>query len=159
MSSIRNTPVIHRDKQIGFLQNVVLDDEQKRVQAFIVARGLKGKCLVPSEAVTVISGEFMIADFLEKYDRCYEKHGSFFAIDTDGLMIGKVSDYAIDEEALRICAIEVMRGYLPSERRDRIWFYSYSMGESKTREIIVPTFIQLSQCEWKEGEEACGSQP
>lgn len=159
MSRLRNTPVICRNTQIGFLQSIKLDDGQKRVQAFVIARGLRGKCIVPAESVKTLSGEFIIAESVKKYEREYETNGSLFVFDTDGLMIGRVSDYAIDEEKLDVEAIEVMRGYLPKEMKSRIWFYAYSAGEELSREIIVPAYGQLSQCDWKEGKETCGFQP
>ena len=112
-----------------------------------------------AEAVSTISKEFIIADSLAKYNRRCESRGTFFVIDTDGLIIGKVSDYAIDEDTMSVCAVEIMRGYLLSERNNRIWFYSYSVGEGRGRELIVPTYTQSSQCERKEREETCGSRP
>ena len=150
MNCLRNLPVICNNRQIGFLHGVKLNDEQNGVCALVIARGLKGKCVLLTDDVTMISSEFIIARRTHKYERRYEKQNICFVYDTDGLMIGKVSDYALDEENWRIAAIEVMRSYLPSGRRERIWFFQYSSDENRLGAVIVPAFLYMSQSERKE---------
>ena len=145
MSRMRNTPVVCNDRQIGYLQGAKLDDGQKKVQAFVIAQGLKGKGLVYPEAVKVISEEFIIALCIAKYDRKFPVQNASFAYDTDGLMIGIVSDYAVEEKTLSVEAIEVKRGYLPCERNDRIWFYRYSSSEHRKNDVIVPAYRYMSR--------------
>lgn len=143
MSSLRNCPVICQNRQIGFLQSATLDDRQIEVRALVVARGLRGKCILPAKAVEMISREFILAAYTQKYDRQCEANAYGFVRDTDGLLIGRTTDYALDDTTLSIAAIEVRRGYLPPESHERIWFFSYVAGENG--ELTVPAAAGWSQ--------------
>lgn len=143
MSSLRNCPVICQNRQIGFLQSATLDDRRIEVRAFVVARGLRGKCILPAKSIEMLSREFILAECTQKYDRQYEMNVNGFVRDTDGLLIGRITDYALDDITLRVKAVEVRRGYLPPEARQKIWFFSYIAGENG--ELTVPAAAGWSQ--------------
>lgn len=141
MSSMLNWPVILQNRQEGLLQSVSLDSAQKRVYALIVSCGIRGKRIVFAPQVRSIADGFILVDSIEKYKRRYETDACRFVRDTTGLLTGSITDYAIDENTLSIQALEMIPGYLPSERKVRIWVYEYVRTDRESTELIVPASL------------------
>jgi len=154
VSRLLNRPVICANKQAGFLQSVILDEAQRQIESLIIVCGLRGKSVVPARAISAISEEFILAAHIQKYTRGDERRSPCFIRDTSGLLVGRVSDYALNEETLKISAIEMIRGYLPAERRMRIWLFSYTVSETRLGELVVPLIQGLESMNQKE-ENAC----
>ncbi len=154
VSGLRNRPVICQNRQTGFVQSLALNAAQTKVDALIVARGMRGKCTIPASAVQAITPEFILASHVRKYERRDEQASTQFVRDTSGLLVGRVSDYAVDEETLQIEAIEILRGYLPGERKDSVWLFSYAVSEIRDTELTVPVFQGFESIDEKE-ESAC----
>lgn len=159
MSMLRNCPVICHERQIGLLQSISLDRAQKTVQALIVAGGLKGKCVIPAGGILAMTREFILVSHHEKYTRSSENTPFRFVRDTTGMLIGRVTDYLLDEKDLRVVSLEVMRGYLPGERRVRIWTYAYCASSRRADEAIVPFSFSLEPPDQREEACACEFQP
>lgn len=157
LSALRNTPVICENRQLGLLQGISLDDAQRQIEALIVSCGFRGKRIVLPEDVRAIADGFILARRSEKYKRAYEKPPCAFVRDTSGLLVGRVTDYAIDEGALCVTAIELSPGYLPSERRARLWMYAYArMG---ALEVSIPAGLQRERILSREGNDECAYLP
>lgn len=159
MSMLRNCPVICEDRQIGLLQSISFDPAQKAVHALIVSGGLKGKRVIPACSILAMTHEFILVGQHEKYSRSCEKTPFRFARDAAGMLVGRVVDYLIDEESLRVLSLEVMRGYLPSECRIRIWAYAYRTSSRRADEAIVPFSFSLMPSDQREEACMCESQP
>ncbi|MDO5299095.1 MAG: hypothetical protein Q4F18_06675 [Clostridia bacterium] len=158
MSILRNYPVICGKKQLGLLQSISLDTAQKRVCALIVSCGMRGKRVVLPEDVESIADGFILAGRSQKYKRGLETSPCVFVRDTTGLLAGRVTDYAIDEQTLGIEAIEMIPGYLPAERRNRLWMYAYVRPESAP-ELTVPACLGSELIFSREGTEICACPP
>lgn len=150
MSILRNYPVICHEKRLGLLQNISLDTAQKRVLALIISCGMRGKRVILSQDVLSVADGFILADKAEKYKKALEKTPCTFVRDTTGLLCGRVTDYAIDENTLCVRAIEVIPGYWPNERRARIWMYDYARAE-RASELTVPACLGCELIETREG--------
>ena len=150
LSKLLNRAVICADIQAGFLQNVVLDESQKNVESLIVANGLRGKRVVPAQAITAVCAEFILVNAMQKYARGIERKNPSFVRDSCGLLIGRITDHALDENTLQISAIEMVRGYLPSERRQKIWLFTYTVSDSGSGELNVPVIENPESIDWKE---------
>lgn len=153
MSMLRNCPVICRDRQIGLLQSICFDEAQKTVQALVVAGGLKGKCMVKAEEIESLTKEFILIDSVGKYSRRNETSPFRFVRDTRGALLGRVTDYLLDEDTLSVAALEIMRGYLPGERHARLWAFSYCASSRCPDEAIIAVSFSAEPSDWK--EEAC----
>lgn len=138
LSGLRNRPVVCGNRQIGFLQNITLDLAQKRVQALIVSRGIRGKCVVYPEKILSVSESFILAQNAGRYERSLEQMPCRFAMDTAGRLVGCITDYAICSETMDIAAVEIMTGYLKrEERRCRIWVYDFQRSNCMVRGLTV----------------------
>lgn len=158
MSVLRNYPVICDEKQLGLLQNISLDSAQKRVNALIISCGLRGKRVVLPQDVISLADGFILARRAQKYKRAYETAACRFVRDTTGLLVGRVTDYAIDEANLNVTAIEMTPGYLPSQR-SRLWMYAYVRADSETLELTVPVCVGSELIAVKEESEICAYPP
>ncbi len=141
LSALRNRPVICEGKPLGLLQSVSLDDDQRGVEALIVSCGFRGKHVVLGRDVLSVADGFILAGRAIKYKRSLERPLCRFARDTTGLLAGRVTDFAIDEGALRVAAVQLAPGYLPGERGRRMWLYVYARGDAGTGEITVPALL------------------
>lgn len=139
ISVLRNRPVITGNRQIGLLQSVSLDSAQKRVLALIVSRGLRGKCLLFPAHIRTISDRFILADRISRYERKYELRPCRFIRDTTGALIGRITDFALQEDTLSVSAVEFMPGLLPPERNIRMWVYMYQKLNADT--LTIPTLM------------------
>ena len=157
MSVLRNRPVVCREKQVGIVQNAVLDSARKRVQALIVSGGLKGKFVVPVHAVQAIADSFILTEGTQKYLRTMERNVSPFVRDTSGLLLGCITDYALDEETLSVLSVEMITGYLPWSGRKRVWITEYHCtGDS---DLIIPASWNGGLILSEEGNRACVCPP
>lgn len=159
MSILRNYPVICGKKQLGLLQSVSLDPAQKRVCALIVSCGMRGKRVVLPEDVVSIADGFLLVRQADKYRRAMETAPCVFVRDSTGLLCGRVTDYAIDEATLAIQAIEMIPGYLPGERRCRLWIYAYVRADEDAGELSVPACLGSELIFSREGTETCACPP
>jgi len=151
---LRNIPVICGDRQIGIFQSVCFDKTRKRVCAFVISGGLYGKRMVSIQHVLMIGQGFILIDGWSRYRRLDGQQISMFVRDTTGLLVGRVTDYAIDRDSMEILAIEVLPGYLPKEISIREWIYAYSFSEDADA-WIIPTLLHNQSCISKEGNERC----
>ena len=154
MSMLRNIPVVFGEKQIGLFQDVCFDRTRKRVCAFVVTCGMRGKKLIPAAHVCMISESFILIDGLEKYRHSDRQETSLFVRDMTGTLVGRVADYAIDKKSLDILAIEIMPGYGPKERSIRIWMYAYAFSED-CGELNIPLDLRCLAVLFKEENVAC----
>jgi len=155
---LRNTPVIHDACQIGLLQGVCFDETRKRVCAFIISSGMHGKKIIQVRHIQIITQEFILVDGWSRYRRSHKQQTSLFVRDTNGLLVGRVTDYAIDTKTLDVLAIEIIPGYLPEENRMRNWIYAYDFS-ANTRELSIPVILHSRPFFLREGNEACGCPP
>ena len=147
ISALRNRPVISGNRQIGFLQSISLDQAQKRVQALIVSRGMRGKCVVLPREIRSVGDQFILVDGVKKYERAYETVSCRFIRDTTGRLVGRIMDYAFQPDTMTVSAVEIMPGLLPPERSIRMWIYAYQRLDAHTLTIPVllcdePTFSE-----------------
>lgn len=157
MSVLRNLPVICDEKRLGLLQSISLDTAQKRVRALIVSCGMRSKRVVLPEDVISIADGFILVSRAQKYKRTMETAPCLFVRDTTGLLCGCVTDYAIDEKTLTVDAIEIIPGYLPTERRHRLWAFSYECSGGE--ELSVPSCLGSELDFSREGSKPCVCPP
>lgn len=159
LSALRNYPVVCENKPLGLLQGISLDEQQRRIEALIVSCGFRGKRIVLPEDVRAIADGFILAQKAQKYKRSLEKPLCTFVRDTTGLLAGRITDYAIDEEALRVAAIELSPGYLPGERQKRLWMYAYAHNGADASEVTVPASFHGELNLSREGIDECAYLP
>lgn len=140
VSVLRNSPVICQGKQIGLLQNVNLDMAQKRVDALVISCGIRGKKIAYTDDVKSIADGFILVNSIDKFRRSHKQSLHTFVRDSLGLLTGRVTDYAVSKDGMRIIAVEIRLGYFLPERKIRIWVYDYSYNEL-TGEMIVPSSL------------------
>lgn len=140
ISMLRNIPVILGQRQMGIFQSACFDTARKRVCAFIVSSGVRGKRIVQAQHVRMIADGFILVDGWSRYRHSDKQQTSLFVRDTTGLLVGRVTDYAIDENAMEVLAIEVISGYCAKDRKERNWIYAYSIAEDSD-ELSIPAFL------------------
>jgi len=151
---LRNTPVICEDCQIGIFQSVCFDKARKRVCAFVISSGLRGKRIIPIQHVRMIGNGIILIDGWKKYRRMDVQQTSLFVRDTTGLLAGRITDYAIDCESMEILAIEVLSGYHRKEICKRTWMYAYSFSEEADA-WIIPVILHSQPSISKGGNQTC----
>ena len=158
MSMLRNVPVVQGQRRIGLLQNVCFDAEYKRISALIVSGGVHGKRIVHAAHVCTITPEFILIDRWSRYRSSVRQQTPLFVRDTTGLLVGRVTDYAIEKETMCILAVEMIPGYLLQERKKRTWIYEYMISDC-SGEISIPDIRYGWPSDSKEGNMACECPP
>ena len=159
MSALRNRPVICGNTRLGLLQSVSLDDAQKQVHALIVSCGIRGKRVVMPDDVISVSDSFILTGSVHRYRRSEEKTLCAFVRDSQGLLVGCVTDCAMDERTLEVLAVEMKPGHLSARRMGRIWMYSYSRPDKSVPELIVPACMGSELIGVREERESCAYPP
>ena len=144
MSILRNFPVVLGQRQIGLLQSVSLNEAQNQVLALIVSCGIRGKRVILPESVEAIGKGFVVVRGVQRYKRKYEASPCSFVRDASGLLCGRVTDYALDDETFAVQAFEMSPGYLGKARRTRLWIYDYRRSESHAEELIIPALLGMT---------------
>ena len=158
MSTLRNVPVVLGQRQIGLIQDACFDETRKQVYAFVVACGMRGKKLVPVKHVRVLSEQFILIDGLEKYRHTDRQKMSLFVRDTTGILVGRVTDYAIDIRTMEVLALEMIPGYSLRDWRRRIWLYAYRVSQDRN-ELSIPLHLLRQSCFLEEENDACECPP
>ena len=159
MSALRNLPVILGNERLGLLQSVSLDEARKRVRALIVSCGIRGKRVVSRESVLSIGDGFILVGDSRRYHRSDEDSSCPFVRDSSGLLVGYVTDYAIDEETLDVVAVEMKPGHLTGRRTGRLWMYSYAHQNPASLELTVPACMGSELIGVREETEPCEYPP
>ena len=159
MSILRNLPVICGHRQIGLLQSVSLNEAQNRVLALIVSCGIRGKRIIRPDSIEAVDQTFILVRDTQRYKRTQEAPPCRFIRDTSGLLCGRVTDYAIDEQTFDVQAVEMTAGYLGQARRRRLWVYAYQRSENHVEELVVPACLGSELIFAREGNEACAYPP
>jgi len=141
MSALRNTPVVSGERQIGFLQDACFDPTRKRVCAFVISCGLRGKKTVLPKHVHSWADGFIVIDGWLKYRNSDQQHSLVFVRDPSGVLAGCVTDYMIDRNTLEVLAVEITPGYLACERNKRIWLYEYHISVDSDEMSIPCSFV------------------
>ena len=158
LSTLRNVPVVFEDRRMGLLQSVCFDQNRKKICALIVSAGVHGKRIVLTQHVQTLAQSFIMVDQWSKYRRSDQQQMALFVRDTTGLLVGRVTDYAIEEETMNILAIEMIPGYLPQAYRNRIWIYEYTFSK-ESDEICVSDILHSWPCFSKGGNATCECPP
>ncbi len=159
MSVLRNYPVICGNEQLGLLQNITLDEAQKQVRALIVSCGIRGKRVVLPEDVSSVGDGFILAVQAHRYKRMHEIESCRFVRDSAGLLVGYVTDYAIDEDSLRILAIEMKPGHFAGRLCGYLWMYQYTRPDKQSLELTVPVCMGSELIGVREETETCEYPP
>lgn len=159
MSAMRNSPVVCSGKQIGIMQNILLDEEQKSVKALIISCGIRGKRIALKRDILSISDDFILIKRDSKYQNMLEKNTCQFVRDTAGLLTGRITDYAIDKTNFIVYAIEIILGYTMNEHKKRAWIYDYQKSNKDKSELIIPISLGTERIISEEENVACECQP
>lgn len=154
MSILRNYPIVLEERQIGLLQSIRFDAARKRVCALVVSCGIRGKQIVPIQHVRVIADGFILVSGIEKHRHADQQQMLPFVRDTTGILVGRVTDYAIHRESLDILAIEMISGYGPKEIKNRFWMNGYSIS-CDADEIVIPDISHGMPSYSMEGDGVC----
>ena len=158
ISMLRNVPVVLGQRQIGIFQDVCFDQTRKRVCAFVVSCGMRGKRMILTKHISMISQQFILIDDFQKYRHSDKQETSMFVRDTTGLLVGRVIDYAIDRKTLDVLALEMMLGYSMRELGKRIWIYAYNFSPG-CNELSIPLDLHAQPYLFKEGNDVCECPP
>lgn len=154
LSTIRNCPVICQDKRIGLVMGIGLCDDAKQVTELIIACGLRGKRIVSCGNIQSVADGFLLVKDTMRYKHAHHPAKCMFAYDADGLLLGYVTDYAIDEHTMQIQAIEVLTGYLPGKYTKRVWIFDYECRNQE--KVIVPASFCSELMRLNEEDGICG---
>lgn len=131
-----------------------LHDDAKQVSELIVACGLRGKRIVPRGSIQSVADGFVLVKDTLRCKCAHPPAKSMFAHDANGLLLGYVTDYAIDEHTMQVQAIEVLTGYLPGKYTKRIWVFDYECRNQE--EVIVPASFCGELMRLNEEDGICG---
>ena len=143
---------------MGLLQSVCFDQDRKRICALIVSSGVRGKKIVQTQHVQMLEKRFIMVDQWSKYRRSDQQQMALFVRDTTGLLVGRVTDYAIEEETMNILAVEMIPGYFPQAYRRRMWIHEYTFSKGLD-EICIPDILHSWPCFSKEVDTTCECPP
>jgi len=61
-----------------------------------------------------------------------------FVRDSFGTLVGRITDYAIDDADFRVVALEMVNGYNMRRPKETYWIYDYTCCDPKSMELCTP---------------------
>ena len=112
LKKMTGLPVILNGKAIGSVMRGVLTEDGRGLRGIVVRGGLRGARWVPREQIALVGKISVIAS--GKAGRVPRDAGYrlFRVSDGDGMRLGIVTDALLQEETLRVAALEISAGPL-----------------------------------------------
>ena len=120
-------PVICRGESIGRVSQVELTEDLRALKGIYLYRGVSGTRFIEGRELDLV-GEVAVLARSEGHKASRSPQSLLRrAIGPDGQRLGAVTDAFVDEESLRVAALEVSRGWLEDLTRGRSCVDAYSV--------------------------------
>ncbi len=132
-------PVIVNGKAAGSVLRGVLTEDGRCLRGIVVRGGLKGARWIPREQIELVGKLSVIAGGRPRRVPKAAEYRLFRVSDPDGARLGVVTDALINEETLRVSALEISGGPLDDLLSGRWYataFHVQTAGE--TGHVTVP---------------------
>ncbi len=136
-SGIHGMPVLQGSKKLGYVIGVNYSDQLSDINGLILDCGIRGKKWLDATDVDMIGSVAVISHSLGK--RCKKRESTQFcrALSTSGERVGRVSDVLIDERTMKVCGLEISRGFLDDIVGHREIAYEFNKQHDTNDVIIV----------------------
>lgn len=133
-------PVIMDGKAAGSVLRGVLTEDGRGLQGIVMRGGLKGARWLPREQISLI-GELSIIGSGKtcKVPRAAQ-YRLFRVSDTEGARLGIVTDALLNEETMRVAALEISSGPLDDLTDGRWYATAYTVqSHGDTGHVTIPS--------------------
>ena len=158
VSAMRNMPVVMGERQVGLFHEACFDQTRKRVCAFVVSCGMRGKKIVSTPHIRGIADGFILIDARDRYRHSDGQSTSVFVRDTSGLLVGRITDYAIEPSTMEVMAMEMILRYSLRQNANRVWIYAYNQVQDGD-ELSIPLDLSSQLLFSREENDICGYPP
>lgn len=125
--SLLGLPVVCEGEAIGRLSQVRLDESLRRVEGVYLYCGLAGSRYIECADLDLLGEVAVLAHSRGKRARTPPRQPLRRAVGPGGQRLGAITDALIDEEALRVCSLELSQGYLEDLIHGRVCVCRYSV--------------------------------
>ena len=139
LGRILGLPAVFGERVVGHVERAVPDETGQQVMGFVIRRGLGGAKWADRSAVSVLGDVSVVLG--EKPGRVPKGRDACLSAvkDEGGLTLGRVTDWWICKDELRITALEVTLGLLEdlTSGRRRVQKWTVQSGEDGMQ-VLIP---------------------
>lgn len=138
ISKLEGMPVMVSDEKEGHVQKVILTRDGRAVRGMVIRSGMQGMRWLDREQISMVGNVCVIANSSPgKLPKDADYH-LFRVSDAEGERLGMVTDAIINEETMRVAALEISSGPLDDLIHGRWYATAFSVlpGE-KTGHVTV----------------------
>lgn len=123
-------PVMLNGEEAGYVLRGVLTTDGRALRGLVMRGNIKGARWLPKESITLLGDVAVIA--AKKPSRCPKDatYRLFKVSDTLGTRLGVVTDALIDEESMRVKALQISSGPVDDLTMGRWYALHYSVTNS-----------------------------
>ncbi len=137
MKALIGRPVLLDGKAIGHVTEVELDEGLNALLGLYVDGAFMGTRRIEKKDVVLLGDVSVMVT--SKGKRARVKDARMRRVRTaDGCRIGAVTGALLDEDTMRVCALELSRGFLDDFFTGRQWVYGYRVNASSGDVLIEP---------------------
>ena len=133
-------PIIFEEKNLGNVLRGVLSEDGKSLRGIVIRGGMKGERWLPREKISLIGQFSVIADGKpQRLPRDSDYH-LFRVTDEDGARLGIVTDALLQNDTLRVAALEISAGPLDDLFNGRWFATNFSVRSlGGTGHVTIPS--------------------
>ncbi len=135
IKSLIGMPVILSGKKLGRVSSVRADDALRELRGLYLSCGVTGSRYIECAQLDMIGDVAILTHGAGRRSSSGERPLLRRALSTDGQRLGAITDAIIDEDTLRIDALELSRGYLDDLTHGRKRVRQFSV--CKNGDVIV----------------------
>jgi uncharacterized protein YrrD len=110
LKKMMGLPVILNGKSAGSVLRGVLTEDGRSLRGIVIRGGLRGARWLPRDQITLVGKISIIADGRPKRVPRDAAYRLFRVTDADGTRLGIVTDALLQEETMRVIALEISGG-------------------------------------------------
>jgi len=139
MKRLIGLPVIQSGRQIGVVVRGVLSRDGKRLSGLVVRDGLMSSRWIDAQGVDLLGDISVLSSISPVRLPKSADYKLFRVTDANGLRIGIVTDALLDEETLRVTALEISSGPVDDLVDGRFFATRYDVKSlNNTGHVIIP---------------------
>ena len=132
-------PVIIEGKTAGNVMRGVLTEDGKCLRGLVMRGGIRGARWLPREQISLIGRFSVIAEGKTSRLPRRADYRLFRVSDPEGTRLGVVTDALLNEETLRVMALEISAGPLDDLLDGRWYATAFTVHAGKTRgHVTIP---------------------
>ena len=139
MKRLIGLPVVFDGQQIGSVVRGVVSEDGKSLRGLVIRDGLHASRWIDAKHIEMLGRLSVISRKCPVRTPRFAAYRLFRVTDADGLRVGLVTDVLLDEESLRVKALEISSGPLDDLLEGRFFATAFSVNAvSGTGHVTIP---------------------